>query len=160
MDHRDRLEELVVERTAELSQQVAERLKAQEALTRNERLATLGHIAATVSHELRNPLSAIGAALYQLDRAVTEPSPGWHRARDRIGQSMQSCIHITEEWLSYARVHDLYLRDVELDSWCREVTCDAQIPADVQVVENLDGGASVEMDSHRMILKIMRELTL
>lgn len=59
--HRDSLEELVAERTAELQ-------AAQDRLLRQERLATLGQLTATVSHELRNPLGVISNAAYILKR--------------------------------------------------------------------------------------------
>ena len=59
--HRDSLEELVTERTDELQ-------AAQGRLLRQERLATLGQLTATVSHELRNPLGVINNATYILKR--------------------------------------------------------------------------------------------
>jgi signal transduction histidine kinase len=54
------LERRVEERTTELH-------TVQEELLRKERLATLGQLTATVSHELRNPLGAI--------RNTSSPSP-------------------------------------------------------------------------------------
>ena len=59
--HRDSLEELVAERSDELQ-------AAQDRVLRQERLATLGQLTATVSHELRNPLGVINNATYILKR--------------------------------------------------------------------------------------------
>lgn len=53
------LEEVVRERTEELEE-------AQEELIRKEKLATLGQLAGSVGHELRNPLSVISNAIYFL----------------------------------------------------------------------------------------------
>jgi|GEM_PF-2173775 len=53
------LEKMVDERTNELS-------LAQEQLLRQERLATLGQLAGSVSHELRNPLAVITNSIYFL----------------------------------------------------------------------------------------------
>jgi PAS domain S-box-containing protein len=53
------LEQRVEERTLELH-------RAQEKLIRQEKLATLGQIAGSVSHELRNPLGVISNAIYYL----------------------------------------------------------------------------------------------
>ena len=44
-EHRERLEELVAERTAALSQEIAERERAEQALARNQRLAAAGEVA-------------------------------------------------------------------------------------------------------------------
>jgi signal transduction histidine kinase len=56
----------------ELEQRVAARTQdlyiAQDKLLRQERLATLGQLTATVSHELRNPLGVISNAAYYLKR--------------------------------------------------------------------------------------------
>jgi signal transduction histidine kinase len=61
---------------AELEQRVAERTEdlyvAQDKLLRQERLATLGQLTATVSHELRNPLGVISNAAYYLKRKCAD----------------------------------------------------------------------------------------
>ena len=51
-EYSERLEEMVEQRTQELRD-------AQEQLIRAERLAAIGQIGASVSHELRNPLGVI-----------------------------------------------------------------------------------------------------
>ena len=56
----EELEGRVIERTAELH-------SAQEELVRKEKLATLGQIAGSVAHELRNPLGIIGNSAYYLN---------------------------------------------------------------------------------------------
>jgi len=58
--HRHHLEELVEERTGELK-------AAQSELLRKEKLATLGQLTATVSHELRNPLGAMRPSMRDRD---------------------------------------------------------------------------------------------
>jgi PAS domain S-box-containing protein len=68
--HRDSLEMLVDERTAALE-------AAQNKLLRQERLATLGQLMATVSHELRNPLAVISNAVYLLKRKYALQAKKW-----------------------------------------------------------------------------------
>lgn len=58
------LERKVEERTQQLRQ-------AQEDLVRKEKLATLGQLAATLGHELRNPLGVMGNAAYYLKTVTT-----------------------------------------------------------------------------------------
>lgn len=55
------LEKLVAERTLSLQQ-------AQEQLVRHERLAAIGEFAASIVHELRNPLTAISLGIEQIKR--------------------------------------------------------------------------------------------
>jgi signal transduction histidine kinase len=63
-EHRDHLEEVVADRTSELREEIADRLRAEDALrqrtqeleTRNEELDAFAH---TVAHDLKNPLTAL-----------------------------------------------------------------------------------------------------
>src|SRR5713101_8301700 len=62
---RKRAEEALQEKTRALE-------AAQEELVRRERLATMGHLAGSVSHELRNPLGVIKNSVYYLKMVVPE----------------------------------------------------------------------------------------
>jgi len=61
--HRDDLERLVAQRTQELR-------AAHASLVRQEKLATLGRVAGSVAHELRNPLGVIRNASFLLQQTV------------------------------------------------------------------------------------------
>jgi two-component system sensor kinase FixL len=67
--HRSHLEQLVAERTRELT-------AAQEQLVLQEKLATLGRVAGSVAHELRNPLGAIRNASYFLQTTAASRLEG------------------------------------------------------------------------------------
>lgn len=57
-----------------ISHDVSAQVRAEEALRKNEKLATAGRLAATIAHEINNPLEAIGNLLYlaRKDRAKTD----------------------------------------------------------------------------------------
>lgn len=73
------LEQRVVERTAqlrtaneELLKEILERKRAEEALIRTEKLAATGRLAATMAHEINNPLEAMTNVIYLLGQSVTD----------------------------------------------------------------------------------------
>jgi signal transduction histidine kinase len=95
-------------------------LRAQsEALLRSERLAAIGRIAAQITHEIRNPLSAIGLNAEELSerlqsQAEEAASAGGGPVSEQtkaavalcaaIGREVDRLAAVTEEYLRYARL--------------------------------------------------------
>lgn len=67
-----------------------------------ERLATLGQLAASIGHDLRNPLAVIETSLHLLRRRVTE-DPRAVRHLGRIGDQVALCGSIISDLLELAR---------------------------------------------------------
>jgi len=141
--HREHLEELVKERTWELA-------AAQEELLRQERLATMGQLTATVSHELRNPLGTISASFAIIRSLLKEPEPRTQRALERIERNIQRCTMIIEQLLSYARNTPPALQAVKLDDWLRERTEEHALPGNISWQLQLNCEAQVALDKQRL----------
>jgi signal transduction histidine kinase len=142
-EYRDTLEERVAERTKELEQ-------AQEELVQGERLAALGRLTATVSHELRNPLATISSSVF----AVRELVAGLgmapvHRALDRAERNIRRCDAIIEELLDYTRRREVVLQPTDLDEWLDEVLDEMPVPSGIAVGWGLDSGAVVGLNPSR-----------
>jgi len=95
----------VEERTADLK-------AVQEELVRQERLATLGKLTATVSHELRNPLGTISSSLYLVNERLRDKDNGIQRALERAKSSVSRCDNIIEEVQSLDRLRSLSVAGV------------------------------------------------
>lgn len=123
--HRDSLEELVSERTQELEE-------AQEKLLRQERLATLGQLTATVSHELRNPLGVISNAAYYLKRKCAE-SDGVLDEKvaqylEMIKREVAAADRIIADLLSTSRTKAPFLQWVNLDELVDSIVSSSVLP--------------------------------
>jgi signal transduction histidine kinase len=105
-------------------------LKAQsEALLRSERLAAIGRIAAQITHEIRNPLSAIGLNAEELgarlrERAAASGADEGASALalcDAIAREVDRLAAVTEEYLRFARLPRPQLAQVDLNEVLRDL---------------------------------------
>jgi len=122
------LERLVDERTDELR-------SAQDELVRKERLATLGKLTATVSHELRNPLGSLRPSLYIIETISRDnKNEKLQTAIERMNRSIDRCDKIIDELLDYTRITELSLQTVVFDEWLKEVIYDQPLLKGIELV--------------------------
>jgi signal transduction histidine kinase len=81
---------------------VTERKRAEDALLRSEKLATLGRMAATIAHEINNPLEAVTNALY-LARVNGEDPASVLQYLDMADGELKRVAHITRQTLGFYR---------------------------------------------------------
>jgi signal transduction histidine kinase len=93
--HKEEMEKLVRERTSEL-------LAARHEMERAKRLADVGALAATIAHELRNPLAAIKMAAYNITKKSKDPSLARHLSN--IDAKVDESDQIINNLLFYARL--------------------------------------------------------
>ena len=92
-------------------QDVTELREMERVLRRNERLAALGTLAASVAHEVRNPLAAISGCAELLDATVDEED---QRLVKVIRSESARLADIVTELLDYARPRKLERHAIEL----------------------------------------------
>ncbi len=138
-----------------LERRVEERTKAleeaQAELVRNERLATLGKLSATVSHELRNPLGTISASVFSLAKKVRDRGIDIERPLGRIERNIERCSLIIDEMLDYARSRPPELALVKVDDWLKSVLSEYEVPAGINLSTDLNAPNQVlALDAERM----------
>jgi PAS domain S-box-containing protein len=139
----------------ELERRVAARTEEVHALQREllqqERRTTLDHLTATVSHEMRNPLSAIRNSAYSMTQMIEMADPRVRRQLDRIERSVQRCENFIAQLVEYSHIRQLRRRDVTLDTWLAEVLDELPVPADIAIQRSLAcGSASISADSESL----------
>jgi two-component system NtrC family sensor kinase len=98
---------------------------AQALALSNERLAAIGKMAAHVTHEIRNPLSAMGLNVEMLEDELSHDS-GAGRAEVKnllkaIQREVQRLEHLSEEYLRVARLPQPRMEADDLASAVREI---------------------------------------
>jgi len=125
--HRKNLEALVQERTRELE-------LAQEEILTNERLAVLGQLTATVSHELRNPLGVIRSSAFYLQQKNQKQDQKIIKHINRIEDQVEICDAIVSDLLEYTRGRHSQMLVGEINPWL------------IQVLEELPLTDGIQMD--------------
>jgi signal transduction histidine kinase len=85
-----------------LKTEIQERQRAQEALVRAEKGAALGRLAASIAHEINNPLNALTNLFYLL-QAQTSLDPTAHHYASLADQELRRIARITKQMLGFYR---------------------------------------------------------
>lgn len=128
-EYSERLEEMVGERTKELR-------KAQEELLLKERLAVLGHLAGSISHEIRNPLAAIDASTYFMKIKLRKADEKVVRHLDRITCNVKQANAIIESLLNLTRMEKPKTKSHQLPELIPKIIANAKLPDSVEIVAN------------------------
>ncbi len=83
---------------------ITERKRLEDELLRKSRLATLGQLTGTVSHELRNPLGALRSSIAAIRRVAGSEAPAMHRLVEIADRSVTRCDVLISDLLEYSRV--------------------------------------------------------
>jgi signal transduction histidine kinase len=124
--HKADLESLVEQRTAELRD-------AQAGLLERERLATMGQIIASVSHELLNPLGTISASLHVISESTDRDPETIARAVARTRRNIDRCVRIIDDLGDYSAELTPQATRFELSGLLRSVGGELTPPDAVQL---------------------------
>ena len=126
------LESLVEERTRALRQ-------AQEKALRQEKLALVGRMAASISHELRNPLGVITNAIYYLKMILQSDNPKVHEYLTLIEEQARKASHIAGGLLDFSRPQPPQPATLHLSDFLPRVLRSVAPPANVDLQLDLAG---------------------
>ena len=139
-------------------------VQSEALLERQEKLATLGTLAAGIAHEIRNPLTSMKARLYTLGKHIKGNEGGTADAAI-IGSEVTRLERIVQEVLQFARPSEPRLAVVRADVPLREVqalVASSLEKDDVHVVFESGSEVSVAIDValiKQVIINLVRNST-
>jgi signal transduction histidine kinase len=150
--------------SAKLRMALEELQASQDARTRAEKLAAVGQLAASVGHELRNPLAAVRGAASYLNKRITDPkAAGKPLSEDPripqflgvIDRELNACGKIIGDLLDFARERKPALQLCPLRPLAAEVFGVVTHPQHVTLINSVPENLavpSVDRDQFRQVL--------
>jgi signal transduction histidine kinase len=137
-----------------------EHARAEEALRRRDRLTAMGELAATVAHEVRNPLNAIAMSARRLRRELPE-GPGTSVEARRDYDELLSVLEDetrridrkVQEFLAFARPPALAVRSTDLAALAAAAGENARVQGalrGVAVEVDAAGAGTAEVDADQL----------
>jgi signal transduction histidine kinase len=120
---------------------------AQERLMESTRLATIGEMAATIAHELRNPLNVLQTNRHLLQRTIGGTHPRADASLERMAEYIDRATRIINDLLAFARDGRLQAQTLCLGLLLREVAEEVDVPGHTTVtIDAVDPLLIVEAD--------------
>ncbi len=133
------LESKVRERTQELQD-------AQKQLLNAERMATIGELAGSFAHELRNPLGVLQNSAYYLSSTLRYSNTKIERHLSTMKEQISRAENIISSLLDFSRANEPSLRKIDLNEQIEEALSTASIPEGVEVITRLDSTTTLAAD--------------
>jgi PAS domain S-box-containing protein len=130
---------------------VTEWKRMEAELVKSQRFATIGETAAMVGHDLRNPLTGIATAIYNLRMHLGKRIDGETReALDTVEQDIQHSDKIITDLLEYSREVHLDLSETNAKSITKDALTNVKIPAKIRMVDSTRIQPKILVDTDKM----------
>ena len=130
---------------------VSEQKRMEGALLKSERLAAIGELAAMVGHDLRNPLTGIAGATYNLKRHLGRRIDSETKeALETIDQGIQYSDKIINDLLEYSKEIRLEVTETNAKLITRDALAHLSVPRKIRVVDSTQNQPAIMVDTEKM----------
>jgi signal transduction histidine kinase len=126
------------QRSQELEETLEKVQSIQQDLIKSEKFATIGRLASSVAHELRNPLAAIKNISYFLSKMGTFSDPKPKQMVGMLSSEVQRANKIITDLLDYSRTKKLNKLSIDIVSFINKVIPAVTLPTNIKVTTNLE----------------------
>jgi signal transduction histidine kinase len=136
--------------TVYVFQDLSEIEALREEVRRKDRLAALGQMAATVAHEIRNPLGGIQGFAALLERDIPPDDPR-RRLVEKILAGTKSLDRVVNELLEYTRPVELNLETLDAHAIVAgAIEFLPRTPAGIAIHNRVPRGLTLRADAHKL----------
>lgn len=105
---------------AGIMRDISERKRLEKELLQAEKMAEMGTMAASVAHEIRNPLGIIRTAIFNLNRRLSEKDYPLKKHVANIEQKVDEADTIITSLLNYSRLREAVLIETDINKLLEE----------------------------------------
>ncbi|MCK6527294.1 protoglobin domain-containing protein [Myxococcota bacterium] len=128
-------------------------------MRRQERLATIGELAAGIQHELKNPLAAVGAAAFALrERRAVQADPRSRALLDHLVENVERASELVTDLLSFARLKEPLRAPVTVDELVESAAARIALPPRCRLTLDLDPALPAVMADKAQVRQILINL--
>jgi PAS domain S-box-containing protein len=150
-----------------ISNDITERRKAEELLqktreelSRKEKLAILGQLSGSVSHELRNPLGIINNAVYLLKMINPEADQTTREYLDIIKHEIGNSQRIINDMLGFARNRPARIIPLEAGLLIEESLAGCSVPEEIKVVLDIPPNLPLLSADREQIKQVLHNIVV
>lgn len=152
-------------KASELEQAYDRLQRLQEQLVKSERMAAIGQLAASVAHEIRNPLGGIKNAIYYVRDALKDsPASTADPAINDMLVLAQDEIHVStriiNELLDYSKPVTLEVRPVAIADLAQSSLASLNVPAKIKASFHYSPGAETMVCDPERMRQVFQNLIL
>ncbi len=132
---------IIVKANRTMARRADERILLEEKLNKTQRLASLGKMVATVSHEIKNPLGIVRSTAEILEKRISKVAPGSEHLAGIIVEETSRLDNIVRGFLDFARPRETELKPGSINEIVERVLnfmAPEFLKQDVSVIPELD----------------------
>lgn len=167
-EDKDTLETLAIHaavaiRNAQMYEELNAKIKllqeAQDKLIKTERLATMGSLAGSIGHELRNPLSVIRNVAYFLRTKLKEKDEKILKHIDVLEHEVIEADRIINNILGFARTKELTPKEIDINWLIKNVLYANPLPKNISITTQLSADLPRIIGDESQLTQVFINLT-
>jgi signal transduction histidine kinase len=104
-----------------------------------EKLGMLERLAATIAHDVRNPLGTVSTSLFMIRTAIERNQPERiEKALNLAERNIKRCESILGEFLNITQIKELRVMPVNIDTWLKKIIEGLDLPQNIEIISALN----------------------
>ncbi|MCK5158286.1 MAG: GHKL domain-containing protein, partial [Candidatus Heimdallarchaeota archaeon] len=124
---------------------------SQEQLYRKEKLATIGKIAGSIGHEIRNPLGVISNSTYFLNIKLKDSDGKVKKHLNILQREILRVNEIISDLLDFTRIKQPFFKEVDINIFIKDILENFKFPENIILKKHLDAELPrIQIDSNQI----------